>query len=338
MSNLIKGVSIVICCYNSAEKLPQTLKHISEQKLPDWLKCEVLIIDNNSKDNTAEIAQREWDNYSLKIDFSIIKERRPGLSFARSSGIENAQYEIVIFCDDDNWLDDNYVKNAYDLMINDSTIGIIGGVNIAVADVEFPSWFEEFKGEYACGAQGEKDGFTDRLFIWGAGMVIRKKIFDMLREKSIISQLSDRKGAELSSGGDSEICFGAIILGYKLFFSSSLQLKHYMSQDRLEWKYLLKLMNGHAKACYKLIYYWDIIRGNKYDITWQTSLLNRTKALFPKIINVIYHYLKANLLITDKYSLSRVSDLQIWIEHIKMRKNYGGFINYLEYIEKNKNI
>ena len=52
-----KGISVIICCYNSAERLPKTLEHIFAQKLSNDTIMEVIVIDNASKDTTTAIAQ-----------------------------------------------------------------------------------------------------------------------------------------------------------------------------------------------------------------------------------------------------------------------------------------
>ncbi|OUJ73152.1 glycosyltransferase [Hymenobacter crusticola] len=331
----MRGVSVIICCYNSAKKLPQTLKHLADQQVDSNVEWELIIVNNNSKDQTVAVVQEEWAKYTSSVTCTIVNESKPGLSFAREAGVNKARYDILIFCDDDNWLNSNYVQTAYGIMQDNSYFGIVGGNNTAVAESDFPSWFEELKSEYACGTQGDKDGVTKRFYIWGAGMVIRKKIFEELKEKQFTSQLSDRKGVELSSGGDSEICFGAILLGYELAYSSKLQLKHFMSSDRLQWSYVVRLMLGHAKASYKLAYYWDLLDNRNYDKKWSTSLFKRSKMFLEKEgVYSIYHYLKSHKKVTDKFSLSYMVRLQSWVEHMEMYDKYDDFINYLENLKK----
>ncbi|MBK6904811.1 MAG: glycosyltransferase [Saprospirales bacterium] len=55
------GVSVVVCCYNSSARLPATLEHLAHQSLPAGLPVEVIVVDNNSKDRTAETALGEWE-------------------------------------------------------------------------------------------------------------------------------------------------------------------------------------------------------------------------------------------------------------------------------------
>ena len=53
---MAEGVSVVICCYNSAERLPRTLTHLAAQRVSEKLPWEVIVIDNASQDKTGEVA------------------------------------------------------------------------------------------------------------------------------------------------------------------------------------------------------------------------------------------------------------------------------------------
>ena len=132
------GVSIIICCYNSAKKLPETIKHLSLQKNLKDIKCELVIIDNASKDGTAELAGQLCREYVHNIPFKIFFESNPGLSNARKRGIKEAQYELLLFCDDDNWLNQDYLQIAYDIMMQNNIIGVLGNQCIGEYEVAPP--------------------------------------------------------------------------------------------------------------------------------------------------------------------------------------------------------
>src|ERR1700679_3060772 len=98
-----KGISVIICCYNSAKRLTQTLDHIFRQKnlVFDW---EVIVVDNASTDSTSLIAEQLLSASLHKDKFKIVFEVTPGLIFARKKGVSVAQFDRLLFCDDDNWL------------------------------------------------------------------------------------------------------------------------------------------------------------------------------------------------------------------------------------------
>jgi glycosyltransferase involved in cell wall biosynthesis len=105
------GVSIVICCYNSAERLPQTLGFLAAQRLPETTPWEVLVIDNASSDNTAEVATKCWP-ISSPAPLRVVREPNPGTGNARFRSFSEARHEILVFLDDDNWIDETWVARA----------------------------------------------------------------------------------------------------------------------------------------------------------------------------------------------------------------------------------
>lgn len=243
------SLSIIICCYNSAKRLPQTIKHIALQEVPQHINWELIIINNNSTDNTKEIAALEVNNYPvLKHRYSIIDEPTPGLSSARHKGVEVAKYDYVIFCDDDNWLEKTYVQTAYEILENNPKIAAVGGQSEAVSDVQFPDWWEDYKEGYAVGKQNQVSGnIHPRNYLWGSGLVFRKSLY-IMAFKNFPSLLSDRKGNELSAGGDSEICMRFLLMGYELYYDENLSFKHYIPSNRLSWEYRKKLFLGFQRS------------------------------------------------------------------------------------------
>jgi glycosyltransferase involved in cell wall biosynthesis len=57
------GVSIIICCHNSAKLLPQTLAHLKAQKNEANVAWEVIVVDNASTDETSRVSLSLWPEY-----------------------------------------------------------------------------------------------------------------------------------------------------------------------------------------------------------------------------------------------------------------------------------
>src|SRR3990170_1945792 len=111
-----QGVSIIICCHNGADRLPETIRHIAMQRVPAYIPWELIIIDNGSTDESGLVARGEWQKHRANTYMRIVKESTLGLSYARARGFKEARYEYVILCDDDNWLDEGYVFNVYNIL------------------------------------------------------------------------------------------------------------------------------------------------------------------------------------------------------------------------------
>ena len=241
----MNGISIIICCFNSATRLPETLRHIAQQSIPDKISVEVVLVNNASNDNTVEVAKSLWSKYSTEISLRIVDEKEPGQMFARIKGIQEAKYEVIIFCDDDNWLQNNYLSIAWRSMCENPNVGAIGGQGIAISDVCFPDWFEARKVSYACGKQRLQTGIcTQSGFLWGAGLVTRKSILTKVFDVKQPLILSGRKGGVLIAGDDSEVCMRIVLLGHELFYNSDLIYKHYIPAARLTEEYRDKMTEG----------------------------------------------------------------------------------------------
>ena len=275
-----KGISIIICCYNSESRLPKTLEYLSKQTIDRNIPVELLIVNNASTDNTKEVALEEWNKYGGDFLLRMIDEDQPGHMYARRRGVQESQYEYVLFCDDDNWLQSDYLQIAFDLMESNARIGALGGKSIAVSDIDFPEWFSDFETDYAVGEQSNESGdVTKRRWLWGAGIVARRVLLNKVFDKKNPFLNQGRTGNVLTSGDDIEICKRILLLGYTLYYDKSLVLNHYIAPNRLTWAYKKKLVKGFERSNAIL---------QKYDVIYNE--LNNN--IFQKMKGVIYLIIK----------------------------------------------
>ncbi len=108
-------VSVVIPAYNEAKYIGKCLEALLEQ---NEKADEIIVVDNNSKDRTAEIAQ----GYGVRV----IKEPRQGRSFARSKGFKSAKYEIVARIDADTIASKNWIFRIKK-HFGDENINVVSG-------------------------------------------------------------------------------------------------------------------------------------------------------------------------------------------------------------------
>jgi glycosyltransferase involved in cell wall biosynthesis len=260
----MQGVSVILCCYNSVPRLPRTLQHLAAQQVPSGFNWEIILVDNASTDTTKDVARVWWkENSHDPHRLKVVDQPRQGLSYAREKGVEMSSYDILLFCDDDNWLASNYVFEAASIMQGNESIGALGGSGTAVADVEFPKWFEKYKGCYACYPQGDHDGELDRVgaFLYGAGLVVRKSCFSALTSKGFVPILPDRVGTKLTSGGDTELSYAIRLIGLKLWYSEKLRFSHYLPAGRLTEEYLWRLISSMSYCSGILVSYNYVMEG-----------------------------------------------------------------------------
>ncbi|RYD73207.1 MAG: glycosyltransferase [Sphingobacteriales bacterium] len=177
------------------------------------------LIDNASSDNTSKVAIEEWSKHRLKnVDFEVIYESKSGLNHARFTGARYAKYDMLLFCDDDNWLAEDYLANAYYNLKSSPWIGIAGAGN-AKAKYEIvptPKWFINFQHfccVYEMGEENKIDSKCDgSVFAAGAGMCIRKSLLlSYFKSQEKENFVLDRDRDQLTSGGDTDINYFAIL-------------------------------------------------------------------------------------------------------------------------------
>ena len=89
--------SVIICTCNNGGRLATTLETMSRCVVPRGLRWEVVLVNNNSRDDTPTIARRFADVLPLVY----VEEPRQGLSRAKNAGLSTAAGHLVIFADDD---------------------------------------------------------------------------------------------------------------------------------------------------------------------------------------------------------------------------------------------
>ena len=287
----ITGVSVIVCCYNSAKRLPETLWHLALQNVPENIKWEVIVVDNNSTDNTSEVGLQIWNGFKKDISFRIVKEEQQGLSYARHTGAKEAQFEFLVFCDDDNWFDENYIHYAFCIMCENNNIGILGGRSKGVFESKKPEWFDRFETAYAVGKPYENSGVANvKKYLAGAGMVMRKSTLQKLETLSFKQLLTDRRGIQLSSGGDAELSLVLLFMGYDLYYDERLQFKHFMPSNRLTWKYCVDaITKGHAifGIYFELYNYCFKKVTNGEEVSFDHSYEMMRKKFFRRILSLM---------------------------------------------------
>lgn len=282
-----KGISVLVCTYNGATRLPETLRHLALQSVRHEISWEIIVVDNASTDNTFEVVSTEWAKYGLPdINFTLVKESKPGKIHALETGVQLVKYAYFIHCDDDNWLSEDYVQITYDLLESNPDIGAVGGQSIAITDSGMlPDWFETYKEGYAVGEQSTVSGdITSRGFLFGASIGTRSELYKEIY-RNFPSFLVGRQGALLSSGEDSEYCQRLILRDYRLYYDSRLIFHHYIPEERLQVSYRNRLFAGFEDANAILVEYY-LINKIRHKLKLNTS--NRLRLLIISPIRILF--------------------------------------------------
>ncbi len=239
-------LSVIICTHNPRKDyLSNVLTALKFQtmQLKQW---ELLLIDNASEKLLSSEIDLSWHPNARHI-----REEKLGLTYARIKGIDESQAEILVFVDDDNILDSNYLETTWQIGLKWSILGAWGGQIRPKFEVKPPEWTKPYWGMLAI-----REFDTDR---WsnlvnqhittpcGAGLCIRKIVAQeyakVIFQNPKRAEL-DRKGHLLTSCGDSDLAFTACDLNLGTGQFESLCLTHLIPSSRLDENYLLRLVEG----------------------------------------------------------------------------------------------
>ena len=95
----IDRASVLICTFNRARQLRETLSALQSMVPPADCAVEILVVDNNSTDNTTAVIGESATNGAYPV--VSLRETRQGKSFALNRGLAHAQGDIIALTDDD---------------------------------------------------------------------------------------------------------------------------------------------------------------------------------------------------------------------------------------------
>ena len=103
-------ISVITCSHNPrADYLAQVIEALKHQSLDKGL-WEYLLIDNASDEALQARVDLSW-----QANARHIREEKLGLTHARLRGIRESRGEILVFVDDDNVLDSDYLEQVVDI-------------------------------------------------------------------------------------------------------------------------------------------------------------------------------------------------------------------------------
>ncbi len=286
------GISIIICVYNGAQRIIPTLKALAEQNIPKDLQCELLIVDNASNDSTAKLSTEYWNSVNNPFPISILSEPKAGKSNALVKGYDEAKYELMLLCDDDNWLQPEYLKTVCEIYSKHPDIGLLGGYGKALFEPnEKPKWFDKWENIYVCGKHHDQNGFLDKFefSIWGAGSVLRKTMWNFLKTSGFHFYNSVEGGKAMSE--DAELSMAISFTDHRLYFDDRLWFTHDLRGGRISWENLIVQQSWNGKTNAILYMYRLAIDHVNKNNVWVNWLVN--KKILGLLKDVSRSYLKS---------------------------------------------
>lgn len=228
-------ISVVLCTFNRSSSLPAALDSLVAQEIPDSVRWEVVVVDNNSTDQTRETIGNYCKRYPQR--FRYLFEAEQGLSRARNAGIRAAQGEILAFLDDDVVAEPNWLCNltAY---LDDAHWAGAGGRIVPPSGFQPPNWLTlggdmDLGGPLALFDLGTVPGELKRA-PYGTNMAFRRSMFEKYGDFRVDL---GRCGNGHLSGEDTEFGNRLLAGAERLRYEPSAVVHHPVPAERLSARY-----------------------------------------------------------------------------------------------------
>jgi len=230
-------ISILISTYNRSYAIRDNLESVkfAIENVAD-LKTELIIIDNNSTDNTSTIV-KNWMAENENIHAKIILEKKQGLSNARNCGLSNSTGDLIIFTDDDCRMAKDYLKKAYKIHKEDIKPVFRGG-DVQLGDpTDFPVSIRTGTETIECHIERNSARHQHMgALLMGCNMIIPRKIADEIGEFDV----RFGAGTNLFGAEDTDYYYRAYLAGFTVQYVPGITITHFHGRKKAQDVHNLK--------------------------------------------------------------------------------------------------
>ena len=306
--------TVAIPTYNGASRLPKLFEKLRQQTGLDQISWEIIVVDNNSTDNTAQVVQEYQGNWLVDVPLTYILEPQQGAAYARLRAVQEAQGKLIGFLDDDNLPNPDWIVQAYTFAQEHPQAGAFSGQIHGDFEVEPPENFQRIQAFLAIREHGSTPHQFEPQNLRlppAASLVVRKKAWC----ETVPSRptLTGKLPGVMIQGDDYEPLLYMYKAGWEIWYHPDLHTYHQIPHWRLERGYLLSISRGCGLA------------------TCQLRLINATPQQKPIIfIRTLLGNLRRVILHVMKYRGQVKRDL---IAACELEFFFGSFLSSLYYFK-----
>jgi glucosyl-dolichyl phosphate glucuronosyltransferase len=229
--------TVLICTYNRAVLLAETLESVARSRV-SRVSWNVVVVDNNSSDNTREVVARHAVTYPVPLIYLF--EARQGKSHALNTGLASTDASLVVFTDDDVQVADGWIEASCRPMLDDPSIDYSGGPVRPIWEAPCPDWIDRQRadlwGTLAILDYGaERFVFEERRRVpLGANMAVRRSLID--RIGGFDPQLG-RRGNSLLGQEQAEFFCRSRAVDARGMYEPDMEVHHHVPASRLTKEY-----------------------------------------------------------------------------------------------------
>jgi len=241
------AISVVICTYNRAELLANGLQSLCEQTLA-MSHYEVIVIDNNSNDNTRAVTEKFCQQYrNIRYFF----ETQQGLSHARNRGWREAKADYVAYIDDECKVPSQWLTIAKQI-IDRLSPAVFGGPYYGYYNTLPPRWWKESYEafEHSDTARALSEG----EYVRGGNLFIQRRLLESMGGFEVTLGMS---GNKLGYGEESHFqrCVRATLPNELIYYDPNLYTYHLVRPEKTTWRHILSSRFSSGRHSYTV--FWD---------------------------------------------------------------------------------
>ena len=315
------NVSVLICTYNRASFLSKLLQSLVEQQFEG--KHEIVIVDNNSTDDTRAVAEQWMSRASADLQIRYVFAAQQGLSYARNVGVEAATGDVVAFVDDDAVVEKDWLQRVIDNMA-DQSFACVGGMVIPAWSEPPPEWitFELFPSIGGSIHGDERRVMTGNLYPMGGNMAVRKRWYRALGGFNINM---GRVGKGLATAAEVEFADRLRRAGGITLYDPQMIIHHHVPPSRMTKEYFLRVRYWEGRS----VAVWQRLRKGKVH-QWLMGVARILIAIPRDVMHILIHSTvgKRSLVFSYRCRLRRTRGYvdQMW-QDLMTRDNSADFGN-----------
>jgi glucosyl-dolichyl phosphate glucuronosyltransferase len=227
-------VTVVLCTYNRCRHLTGALESIAKSKMADSVTWEILIVDNNSTDQTRDVVQGFCHRYPQRVRY--VFEPKQGLSYARNAGIEHSRGKVLAFTDDDVTVESGWLQNLTAALNTREWAGV-GGRTLPAQEFTPPAWLPTWGASviFAHFDLGDRP-IELKEAPYGANMAFRRSMFSKYGGFRIDL---GRDGKDNIGSEDTEFGRRLMAAGERLGYEPTAIVHHLVVPERITQEFVL---------------------------------------------------------------------------------------------------
>lgn len=243
--------TVAIPTYNGESRLPELLERLQNQIDTENLTWEIIVVDNNSTDNTKKVVQTYQQNWQCLYPLKYCFEASQGAAYARKRAVEEAKGKFIGFLDDDNYPISTWVAAAYAFGQKYLKAGAYGSQIHPDWEVEPPQNFQRIAPFLAITERGNLPLLYEpakKLLPPSAGLVIRRQAW--LESVPAHSILTGRINGNMLTSEDLEMLSYIQKSGWEIWYNPEMEIYHKIPVFRLQKAYLIPFFRGIGLSRY----------------------------------------------------------------------------------------